>query len=88
MYWVYVLRNKKGVLYTGFTSDLKKRIKKHTVIDGFNSYTQKRGPWKLVYSEQLRTEKEARIREKFLKSGQGRQWLKKTLGDYLPQADD
>ncbi len=67
MYFVYVLRNSKGILYKGFTSNLDKRIEQHTVEDGFNSYTQKRGPWKLVYFEKFKTSQEARIREKYLK---------------------
>jgi putative endonuclease len=87
MYWVYVLRNREGILYKGFTSNLAKRIEKHMAIDGFNSYTQKRGPWTLVYYEQHATEREARNHERYLKSGQGRQWLKKSLGDYPPKAD-
>ncbi len=74
-------------MYKGFTSDLKNRLKKHTVFDGFNSYTQKRGPWSLVYTEKFETEAEARAREKFLKSGKGREFLKSILGDYPPLAD-
>ena len=87
MYWVYVLRNNKGILYKGFTGNLQKRLEKHIIIDGFNSYTQKRGPWRLVYFEIYATEQRARKREKYLKSGQGRQWLKRFMGDYPPLAD-
>ncbi|MCF7846381.1 MAG: GIY-YIG nuclease family protein [Candidatus Peribacteraceae bacterium] len=74
-------------MYKGYTSDLSGRLAKHNEDDGFKSYTTGRGPWKLVHKETFQVEKDAIKREKFLKSGQGRQFLKTTLGDYPPQAD-
>ena len=87
MYYVYVLRNPKGILYKGFTSNLKKRLKQHNSNDGFLSYTNNRGPWKLIYKEEYETEKNARFREKFLKSGVGREFLKKQLVRLSATAD-
>tara|TARA_Y100000310_G_scaffold284055_1_gene306476 strand:+ start:585 stop:806 length:222 start_codon:yes stop_codon:yes gene_type:complete len=60
MYYVYVLRNPKGILYKGYTSDLDKRLKQHNANDGFSSYTRKRGPWKLVHKEEYVNENEAK----------------------------
>lgn len=84
MYFVYVLQNSKGVLYKGQTDNLSKRIEQHNANDGFPSYTNKRGPWKLVYSESFLTRKEAKERENFFKSGQGRVFLKAHLGNDAP----
>ncbi len=87
MFYVYVLQNPKGILYKGYTADLQKRLKQHNAIDGFQSYTQSRGPWTLLFSEQFTSESEAKDREQFLKSGKGRQYLKELLGGYPPKAD-
>lgn len=87
MYSVYVIQNIQGILYKGFTKDLKKRIAQHNAPDGFKSYTSKRGPWKLVYVEEFPTELEAKSREKFLKSGKGRDFLKEMIGRLSVQAD-
>ena len=87
MYFVYVLENPKGKLYKGFTSNPEKRISQHNANDGFSSHTSKRGPWKLVYQEEFSTEKEARQREKFLKTGVGREFLKKQIGRLSAAAD-
>ena len=86
-YYTYVLRNPKGILYKGFSSCLNDRVLKHNANDGFKSYTSKRGSWKLIYYEEFDNEKEARQRERFFKSGKGREFLKKKLGDYPPKAD-
>ena len=42
------------------------------------TYKQK-GPWRLIYSEEQSTRGEAMEREKFLKSGQGRDWIKANI---------
>ncbi len=86
-YFVYVLRNPAGKLYKGFTADLDKRILQHDSDDGFRSWTKGKGPWVLVYREVLETIEEAKRREKFLKSGAGRDFLKTKLDAYPPQAD-
>jgi len=45
-------------------------------------------PWRLLYCEEYETRSEVLAREKFFKTGKGRQWLKKHLTtDHLPQAD-
>ena len=80
MYNVYILQNPKGILYKGYTSDLTRRLVQHNADDGFHSYTNKKGPWKLVYKEEYANEDEARVREKFFKTGKGREFLKENIG--------
>lgn len=67
--YIYILFNKKdGVLYTGVTSDLKKRIyeHKHHIYKGF---TDKYNVDKLGYFEEFNDIKQAIEREKQLKAG-------------------
>jgi putative endonuclease len=75
MYYVYILRSvTSGKLYTGQTDNLERRISAHN--KGLSRYTSQRGPWKLIYSEEFRTRTEALIKEKFLKTGKGRDFIK------------
>jgi len=76
MFHAYVLQNKEGILYKGFTSDLKKRIEQHNAADSFKHWTKNKGPWKLIYCEEFFSSKEARKRESFFKTGKGREFLK------------
>jgi len=77
MFYVYVLRNESGRTYTGHTQDLKERLNRHNTNQEIS--TKNRGPWLVVYSETLKTRSEAVKREKELKSGTGRDWIKKIL---------
>jgi putative endonuclease len=75
MYYVYVLRSiKSGNLYTGCTSDLRKRLAQHN--EGMSPYTSHRGPYELIYYEACMSEKDAFMREKYLKTGMGKRYLK------------
>ena len=81
-YYIYVLESQKdGNWYTGYTNDLKKRLKEHN--DGKNTSTKYRRPLKLIYSEACLNEQDARAREKYLKSGMGKRYLKNRLKKYL-----
>ena len=78
MYYTYVLRSlKNGVLYKGQTQDLVSRLEVHNA--GMVRYTKKYIPWELVYFETFNTRAESMAREKYFKSGAGREWLKKHL---------
>jgi putative endonuclease len=81
-YYVYVLRSKKNNLwYTGFTVDLRKRFKEH---NGDNiGWTKNHGPFELIYYEASRNVTDARSREKYLKSGMGKRYLKNRLKRFL-----
>ena len=76
--FVYILRSKsKGLLYKGISIDPEKRLLEHN--SGKNKSTKGYRPWRLVYTEEFETRNEAREREKYFKSGAGREYLKKIL---------
>ena len=83
MFNVYVIKNKKGVIYIGQTANLENRLKRHNDVikNDLKSFTHKNkdGDWRLVYTEKLETRKESMIREKQLKSFRGREFLKKII---------
>lgn len=82
MFYTYVLRSKKdGHLYTGSTNDLRKRFKMHNT--GYVSSTKSRGPFILIYYEACLYEQDARTREKYLKIGMGKRYLKNRLKRFL-----
>jgi len=83
MYFVYLLECvKDNSWYIGYTSDLKKRIKDHQNGYGSRTTSLKTG-WKLIYYECYLSKQDALGREKFLKGGSGRTYLKKQLKNYL-----
>jgi putative endonuclease len=78
MFYTYVLRSlKKNILYKGSTENLNQRLEQHN--NGLVTFTNKFKPWKLVYHETFTTRAEAMAREKFFKSGKGREWLKNVI---------
>jgi putative endonuclease len=75
MFFVYALRSEKdGRIYVGFSSDLVKRLNEHNA--GKTKSTKGFRPWILIYSEEIPTREMARKREKYLKSGAGKEFLK------------
>ena len=78
MWFTYALQSKKdGWLYIGMTSDVKRRLEEHN--RGYNQSTRARTPFELFYLEEMGSRSEAREREKFLKSGRGREFLRARL---------
>ena len=81
MFYVYVLQSESDDgLYIGFSADLRRRLTEHR--QGLAFATSYRGPWKLIYYEASREEADALGRERYLKSGGGRRFLKKQLGHH------
>jgi putative endonuclease len=75
VFYVYVLRSQSDAgFYIGFSTDLKRRLSEHT--RGASFATKSRGPWKLIYYEVYTEREDAEGREKFLKSGAGRRFLR------------
>jgi putative endonuclease len=76
MFKVYVIKSQsRGTYYIGQTEDLERRIKEHN--EGLlGKYTKEKGPWVLVYTETYETRSEAMKREKYLKTGVGREFIK------------
>ena len=65
-FYVYIIQSEStGILYKGFTEDYYKREFEHN--NGLSRYTNGKGPWKLIYVEELPDKKSALIREKKLK---------------------
>lgn len=77
-HFVYILKCKDGTFYTGYTTNLKERVKLHNTGKGAR-YTRNRLPVKLVYHESFKTIREAYQREVEIKK-MGRQAKKKLLG--------
>ena len=85
MFYVYVLQSETDDgLYIGFTTDLRRRLKEHQ--EGKSFATSYRGPWKLIYYEAYLDEQDALGRERYLKSGGGRRFLKSQLKHHLLEA--
>jgi len=81
MFYVYVLRSKKdGMLYTGYSSNLKQRFEEHNL--GNVKITKHRRPFELIYYEAYLHQQDATAREKYLKTQWGRNYLKRTLRRY------
>ena len=79
MYTVYVLYSSKfNKTYVGFTSNLKERFKSHNEL-GTKGYTVKFRPWTIAFTEEYETKPEAMKREKALKGGKGRAYIKAKL---------
>lgn len=81
MFYTYLLQNLKNRRwYTGFTGDLRKRLKEH---NNESTYTRGRGPFKLIYYEACVNAGDAKARELYLKSGMGKHYLKNRLKRFL-----
>ena len=84
---VYVLRSlRNGRHYVGLTSRrVEQRLEEHN--RGYpRGWSSRNGPFEVVYQEKHEGEGEARARERFLKSGRGREWLRGRLAAYPPAA--
>lgn len=62
----YILKCNDNSLYTGWTNDIKHRLKMHNEGKGAK-YTRGRGPVELVYLEEFDTKQEAMSREAKIK---------------------
>ncbi len=75
MYFVYVLNSvNRNYIYVGLTNNLQRRTSEHN--KGYNKTTKPYLPFDLLHSESFETRTEARVREKYLKSGVGKEWIK------------
>ena len=75
MYFVYVLwSDATGCHYVGHTSDLTQRLGQHN--NGITKSTNNRESWNMIHKEHFPTRADAKRRERFLKTGSGREELK------------
>ena len=76
MFYVYAIKSRtRNYVYVGITNNLNLRLSQHN--KGQNKTTAPYKPFTLLYKEFCETRKLAREREKYLKSGIGKEWLKK-----------
>lgn len=81
-FYVYVLLSEKdNQFYTGYTSNLRERLKLHE--EGKVISTKNRLPIKLIYFEGCLNQQDATRREKYLKSGNGKIYLLNRLNKFL-----
>ena len=81
-YYIYILQSEKdGLFYTGYTKDLRERIKLHN--EGKVASTKNRTPLKLIYFEGCLNQQDATHRENYLKSSWGKRYLKERMKNYL-----
>ena len=75
MYFVYVLKSDNNWrFYVGMTEDVERRVKEHN--SGKTKSTKGYKPWIFFFKEEYKTRLEARNREKYLKSGIGKEFIK------------
>ena len=77
-FFVYVLETEiDKSWYIGYTSNLARRIVEHNSGDSY--YTKRKKPWNIIYYEVSFNKFDAIAREKYLKTGMGRRYLKNRL---------
>ena len=82
MWYTYIIQSKKdGRWYTGCTDDLRKRFKRHN--EGLIPSTKGRGPFGIIYYEACLGKDDAFARERYLKSGMGKRYIKNRLKRFL-----
>jgi putative endonuclease len=75
MFYVYCLKSiERNYIYVGLTDNLDRRIEQHNT--GQNRTTKAYRPFRLFHHEIFETRILARDREKYLKSGVGKEFLK------------
>ena len=66
LWYVYIIQGKDKKLYTGITKDLKRRLGEHGRGYG-GRYTKFRGPFSLIFYQQLLSKSEALQKEREIK---------------------
>ncbi len=81
-YYVYVLRSiKKEYTYIGYSEDLKTRLDYHNSSKVLS--TKPYAPLELIHYEAYRNMKDAKRRERYLKTSGGRTTIRTMLKEYL-----
>ena len=78
MYYVYVLNSLiRKYIYVGLTNNVERRFGQHQ--KGREKTTAPYRPFEIILTEEYSTRPEARKREKYLKSGVGKEWIKRCI---------
>jgi putative endonuclease len=80
-YSYVLLSDRDGRFYVGSTGDLRQRLREHNACR-VHSMAYRR-PMRLVYYEACWNLRDARCRERYLKSGRGGRFLKQRLASWL-----
>ena len=75
MWVVYIIKSEEGLIYTGITKNLEKRLREHN--SGHSYYTKRGTNWKIIYTESYDSCKDARKCEKYFKNNAGKEWLRR-----------
>jgi putative endonuclease len=79
-YFIYVIKSKEGFIYKGMADNLQRRLVEHN--NKTLSFWTKRGTnWELIYKEEFDNKTEALKRERWLKTGVGREYLVRILNN-------
>jgi putative endonuclease len=82
MHYTYIIQSKKDKKwYTGCCRDLRKRFYQHN--NNLVNSTKGRNPFILIYYEACLNQQDAYAREKYLKTGMGKRYLKNRLKRFL-----
>ena len=77
-YYVYAIKSRtKNYVYVGITNNLERRIGEHN--NGYNKSTKSYAPFDLIFTEPFNSKRDARLKEKYLNSGVGKEYLKSLL---------
>ncbi len=75
MYYTYVIKSSvRNYIYVGISSNIARRIKEHD--SGKNRTTKPYKPFILLHTERFSNRIEARAREKWFKSGEGKEFIR------------
>ncbi len=78
MYYTYVIKSiERNYIYVGLTNNFEERFKRHNKLQ--NKRTKAYAPFNLIFKEEFKTRVEARQREKYLKSGCGKEYIKNLI---------
>ena len=82
MYYVYAISSlERNYIYVGLTDNIERRLSEHN--SGKNKTTKPYSPFVVIYFEECGSRVEARIREKYFKSGIGKEKLRIIRDNYL-----
>ncbi len=77
-YYVYAIKSEiRNYIYVGMSNNVERRYKEHNAGKEFT--TRRYKPFKIILIESYRTRMRARQREKYLKSGVGKEYLKNVI---------
>lgn len=82
-FYIYILySHASSKTYTGLTNDVDRRLAEHN-ITATKGFTLRYRPWTLIHREAFMTKHEAASREKYLKTGRGREEVKVIVQKFL-----